>query len=74
MFPLTPKKGVGGVGIEAEKRDYLPKWKKKEGKANRTGGSQKDANTQGRIFKGTPQHRLSPEITDISETATFSLA
>lgn len=74
MFPFTPKTGVRGMVRQPEKRDYLPKWKEKEGKANRTGESQKDANAQGRIFKGTPQDPLSHERTGISETATFSLA
>lgn len=74
MFPFTPKTGVGRVGREPEKRDYLLKWKEKEGKANRSGESQKGANAQGRIFKGTPQDPLSHERTGISETATFSLA
>lgn len=49
----TPKKGLR-KGEERQKRDIIcqnAKWKEKEETANRTGGSQKDANIQGGIFK-----------------------
>jgi len=50
---------VEWVGGKAEKREYLPEWKQKEEKPNRTGESHKDANTQGGISKGTPQDLVS---------------
>lgn len=76
MFPFTPKRELGGRGgAEGRgRKEILSVNMEEKGKKNETGlveVSQKDANTQGGIFKGTPQDPIIHERTGISETSPF---